>query len=260
MTPITKLSLVILFGASLAACSEQSEVPTDTTAKSAEVAVSVEPTVVPTEAPVAKEATPEAATDSHEGHAHNEATELTSAAIATANDPFQQDVHYRVLETAIPADTNQVHEFFWYGCPACKATEPLMNTLKANEKLKVTANASLLNEKWVFDAVIFQAFKHFGVLEKAHPAYFEARQNGTVKDQASFEAFLAEQGIDKDKFEAFSQSEELKNALDASFAVESKLQSTGVPTLVVGGKYVLLNRGFSSVGEMEKAIEWLSTK
>ena len=261
MTPVAKLSLALLLGASITACSDQSEAPTDSPAKNSEVAVSAEPSAAPTEAPKAAENTePAQASDSHEGHAHNDATELTSAAIATANDPFQQDVHYRVLETAIAADANQVHEFFWYGCPACKATEPLMAKLKASETLKVEANASLLNESWVFDAVIFQAFKHFNVFEKAHPAYFEARQNGSVKDQASFEAFLAEQGIDKAAFETFSQSDELKKALDGSFAIESKLQSTGVPTLVVGGKYVLLNRSFNSVDDMQKAIEWLSAK
>ncbi|MCE2572016.1 DsbA family protein [Motilimonas eburnea] len=268
MKPITKLSLAVLFGASLVACSEQTTPAETKPAESAEVVATTEPTAAPTNEPTTE---PEAATeqaeegeasakDAHEGHAHNDEPVLTEAAIATANDPFQQDVHYRVLETAIAAQPNEVHEFFWYGCPACKATEPLMYKLKDNEALKVTVNASLLNQNWVFDAVIFQAFKHFNVLEKAHPAYFEARQNGTVKDQASFEAFLAEQGVDKAKFEAYSQSDELKAELDASFAVESKLQSTGVPTLVVGGKYVLLNRGFDSIEQMEQAIVWLSEK
>ncbi|MFO6423013.1 DsbA family protein [Motilimonas sp. KMU-193] len=268
MKPITKLSLAVLFGATLAACSEQPK--TAETAAENAVTVTEQASEAKTEAPTAEPTTqPEAEQteskndaekDEHEGHAHNEETVLTEAAIATANDPFQQDVHYRVLETAIAAQPNEVYEFFWYGCPACKATEPLMYKLKDNEALKVTANASLLNQNWVFDAVIFQAFKHFNVLEKAHPAYFEARQNGTVKDQASFEAFLAEQGVDKAKFEAYSQSDELKAALDASFAVESKLQSTGVPTLVVGGKYVLLNRGFDSIEQMEQAIVWLTEK
>ncbi len=267
MKPITKLSLAVLFGASLVACSEQNTPAETKPADAAAVVATTEPTIAPTTEPtVAPTPAPEqaeteaTAKDAHEGHAHNDEPVLTEAAIATADDPFQQDVHYRVLETAIAAQPNEVHEFFWYGCPACKATEPLMNKLKDNETLKVTVNASLLNQNWVFDAVIFQAFKHFNVLEKAHPAYFEARQNGTVKDQASFETFLAEQGVDKAKFEAYSQSDELKATLDASFAVESKLNSTGVPTLVVGGKYVLLNRGFNSTEQMEQAILWLSEK
>ncbi|MCP5077625.1 MAG: hypothetical protein GY951_06160, partial [Psychromonas sp.] len=116
------------------------------------------------------------------------------------------------------------------------------------------------NEKWVFDAVIFEAFKHFNVLEKAHPAYFEARQNGTVKDQASFEKFLTDQGIKLADFDTFAQSNAMKATLDASHKIESKLKSTGVPTLVVGGKYVILNRGFNNVDDMQKAIEWLTEK
>lgn len=236
MTPITKLSLALLLGASITACSEQS----DTTNQEAAAA------------PKAQE--------SHEGHAHNEPVELTKAAIATADELFQQDVHYRVLENAFVADNNQVTEFFWYGCPACKATEPLMQNLKASDKLKVDVKGSLLNEKWVFDAIIFEAFKHFDVLEKAHPAYFEARQNGTVKDQASFEKFLTQQGIEKVAFEEFTNSDEMKAIVDASYAIESKLNSTGVPALIVGGKYILINRGFDNIADMQKAIEWLSEK
>ena len=240
MTPVVKLSLTLLLGASITACSEQPETAPAEVAKDAPVTKQVE--------------------ESHEGHAHNEPVKLTSAAVATADELFQQDVHYRILEEVLPAEQNQVHEFFWYGCPACKATEPLMNKLKANDNLQVEVKGSLINEKWVFDAVIFEAFKHFGVLETAHSAYFEARQNGAVKDQASFEKFLNEQGIDSEKFKTFSQSEELKATLDASFLIESKLKSTGVPTLVVGGKYVILNRGFNNVNDMQKAIEWLAKK
>jgi len=239
MNTISKLSIALLLGASITACSENTDAKVAT--------VTPAPTV-------------QKAQDSHEGHAHNEPVKLTSAAIATANELFQQDVHYRVLETTFVADNNQVHEFFWYGCPACKATEPLMKKLEANDKLKVEVKGSLINEKWVFDAVIFEAFKHFNVLDKAHSAYFEARQNGSVKDQASFELFLTELGVDVKEFEAFTQSEQLKETIDASYAIESQLKSTGVPTLVVGGKYVILNRGFNNVDDMQKAIEWLSEK
>lgn len=241
MNLITKISLALLLGASITACSEQSNTNSNEQAAAT-------PKVEAQEQ------------ESHEGHAHNEPVKLTEAAIATAEEAFQQDVHYRVLETTFVADNNQVHEFFWYGCPACKATEPLMQKLKANDKLKVEVRGSLLNEQWVFDAVIYEAFKHFDVLEKAHPAYFEARQNGSVKDQASFDAFLGEMGIDQIEFETFIQAGEMQKVMDESYAIESQLQSTGVPTLVVGGKYIILNRGFDNIDDMQHAIEWLSQK
>lgn len=239
MTLITKLSLALLLGASLAACSEQSDSTNNDRAQTS-------PTVEEQE--------------SHEGHAHNETDKQTEAATASSDDPFQLDVHYRILATTFTADKNQVNEFFWYGCPACKATEPLMNKLKANQDLKVEVKGSLLNEKWVFDAIIYEAFKHFNVLDTAHSAYFEVRQNGSVKDQTSFNAFLRQQGIDVAEFEAFIQADAMKKTLDESFAIESQLQSTGVPTLIVAGKYVLINRGFDNIDDMHNAIEWLSQK
>ncbi|RJG42328.1 DsbA family protein [Motilimonas pumila] len=250
MHQLVKLSLAVVAGFTLAACSEQ-------TTEQSSASVTQAP-VVATEAPAAE--TPAPAVDEHAGHNHDAKPEATAASEATKNDPFQQDVHYRVLETALPVAANHVHEFFWYGCPACKATEPLMQSLKADEKLKVEVNPSLLNEKWVFDAVIYQAFKHFGKLDTLHPLYFEARQSGSIKDQAGFEQFLSDNGIKPDEFNAFAQSDELKASLDASFEVERQLQSTGVPTLVVGGKYVLLNRGFDSTEQMHQAIGWLSEK
>lgn len=253
MHQLVKLSLAVVAGVTLAACSEQAPEQTAATATAAPVTA--------TEAPVTPEpATPAPVADEHAGHNHDAEPPKTAAAEATKDDPFQQDVHYRVLATALPVEANHVHEFFWYGCPACKATEPLMQSLKADEKLKVEVNPSLLNEKWVFDAVIYQAFKHFNKLETLHPLYFEARQNGSIKDQAGFEAFLSDNGIKPEEFNTFAQSDELKAALDASFAVERQLESTGVPTLVVGGKYVLINRGFDSMEQMQQAISWLSEK
>lgn len=229
MTPVVKLSLALLLGASLVACSDEPEITTATE-------------------------------QIEESSANNEVVKEASAKIAATDELFQQDVHYRVLEETFTADQNQVHEFFWYGCPACKATEPLMNNLKENKNLQVEVKGSLINEKWVFDAMVFEAFKHFDVLDTAHSAYFEARQNGSLKDQASFDNLLKEQGIDSAEFQEYSQSDELIKKLDASFLIESKLKSTGVPAIAVGGKYVIINSGFNNIAEMKEAIEWLAKK
>lgn len=219
---ISKLSLAILIGASLTACSEQKD---EVVNKTGSV---------------------------------NESMEQTTS--VNSDEAFQQDVHYRILDNPFMADNNHVTEFFWYGCPACKATEPLIDKLHSNAALTVEVRASLSNEKWIFDALVFEAFKHFNVLEKAHKKYFEVRQNGSLTDQASFEVFLTELEIDPIEFRTFISSDEVKATLDASYKLETQVEGTGVPMLIVAGKYALLNRGFENVDEMEKAIEWLSKK
>lgn len=179
---------------------------------------------------------------------------------------FTEGVHYRTLAQPFDADANQVDQFFWYGCPACRATEPLMQQLKADPSLSVKLHSSVLNQNWLIDALVFEAFKEFNILDKAHGKYFAARQTGEIKDHPSFIQFLSQFDISEEQFHNFSQKPTLMASFQKTQQLEQQVDSRAVPTLVIGGKYVLLNMGFSdadhqqALGKMRQAITWLSQR
>ncbi len=139
-------------------------------------------------------------------------------------------------------DKVEVLEFFWYGCPHCNQLEPTMKQWDEEfrpDYVELVRAAPPLNPSWANHGRAFYAAEIMNVLDKFHEPMFKAlhvdkRRLNSLEDIASF---AGENGIDADKFLATMKS----------FAVETKLMRarqqaiamgiTGVPAVVVNGKY-----------------------
>ena len=150
----------------------------------------------------------------------------------------------------------EVIEFFWYGCPHCYSFEPLLEkwvkTLPANvEFIRLPA---AFNEVWSKHAKAYYTAEALGVVDKVHADLFDAIQNKNEKldTEAALAAFFAAHGINESQFhEAYS-----------SFAVDAKLRQsplmasrygiTGVPAIIINGKY---RTNGTLAGSHEKMIE-----
>lgn len=138
-------------------------------------------------------------------------------------------------------DKIEVAELFWYGCGHCYSLEPYVDNWKADmpdnaEFVKVPA---IFSPRWEFHGKAFYTMEALGVLDEANGAFFHRihvmRRPINTLDQLV--AFLA----DYDKTE-----EEVTSAFN-SFAVDTKLRNaklitakstaTGVPAILVDGKY-----------------------
>lgn len=159
---------------------------------------------------------------------------------------FVEGVDYKVLPNPekIAGDVIVVREFFWYGCPHCYTLEPHMQKW-AKSRAKDVAffrTPAVMNAVWEIPARGFYAAQLMGYEEKTHQALFDTihKDNKRVdKNQQTLADWYASQGLDKAKF----------NSLYNSFAVTTKIerakkgarnyQLTGVPAVVVHGKYVV---------------------
>ena len=171
---------------------------------------------------------------------------LAAAALFFASTfAFAQSIH---TELATPLNTGagnkiEVVEFFWYGCPHCYALEPQVQEWSAKlpadvEFKRIPAPA---NEVWKVAARIFYALDALGLQQKLHKPFFDAVQTERLRptNTQQLDDWLSRQGVDVARF----------HAAESSFAVESKLkragqlfdqsQSSGVPTIVVDGRYVI---------------------
>jgi thiol:disulfide interchange protein DsbA len=135
----------------------------------------------------------------------------------------------------------EVLEFFWYGCPHCNTLEPTMKKWVEDKPdyVELVRVAPPLNPAWSNHGRAFYAAQILGELDRFHEPMFDAlhkerKRLNTVEEIAEFAGSL---GIDKEKFLATMNS----------FAVETKLMRarqqaiamglTGVPALVVNGKF-----------------------
>ncbi|WP_455207071.1 thiol:disulfide interchange protein DsbA/DsbL [Kaarinaea lacus] len=157
---------------------------------------------------------------------------------------YKEKIHYERVLPAQPTTTGdkvEVVEMFWYGCPHCNSLEPYVDRwLK-----KMPANAefvrmpAIFRPEWELHARAYYTAEILGVLDKTHPAMFEAihQQKRRLSTDAEIQKLFAEHGVTQEDF----------NRVFRSFAVEAKIRRAkdmsqrygirGVPALIVNGKY-----------------------
>lgn len=151
---------------------------------------------------------------------------------------------YTVLETPMQVSTGdqiEVTELFWYGCPHCFSLEPHVKTWLQNKPdnadfVKVPA---IFSSSWAFGAQAFYTMEALGVLEEANDAFFHQTHviRKPINNLDSLVEFLEGYGKSEDEvtsaFESFAVDTKLRNASRITRASTA----TGVPAIIVDGKY-----------------------
>jgi protein dithiol oxidoreductase (disulfide-forming) len=169
---------------------------------------------------------------------------LFSVAIGS-NALFAEDKPgYEAISPAQPTanpDKVEVIEFFWYGCPHCFEFEP---TLKAWLKTK-PANVEFIripavfSEKWGRHAKAYYVAEALGVVDKVHDDFFDAIQvkNAELETEDQLAKFFVEHGVKESDFHDAFNSFMIDAKMRQAPQVAGKYGITGVPTVIVNGKY-----------------------
>ncbi len=176
-----------------------------------------------------------------------------------------QEPGYQTLSPAQPtlhADKVEVIEFFWYGCPHCYEFEPALKkwlkTLPAN--VEFIRQPAVFNELWGKHAKAYFTAESLDMVDKIHSDFFDQVQKALHGSDPKNKMDTEEQ-LQK-FFVAHGATEAAFNEAYHSFAVDSKMRQapaiaarygiTGVPALVINGKY--LTNG-PLAGSHEKMLE-----
>jgi protein dithiol oxidoreductase (disulfide-forming) len=138
----------------------------------------------------------------------------------------------------------EVMEIFWYGCIHCYQMEaPLSAWVK-----KLPADVyfkrmpGLPNASWAPMAKAFYAMETLGVSEKLHTPLFEAVHKSkslNPTDEKAIMAWVTQQSkMDKVKVEAAFKSFTINTNLNRAAQTFRASGATGVPSLVIDGKYI----------------------
>ncbi|MDN7140898.1 thiol:disulfide interchange protein DsbA [Pseudomonas sp. JQ170] len=163
---------------------------------------------------------------------------------AQAAEPIEAGKQYIELSNPVPVSVPgkiEVVELFWYGCPHCYSFEPVVNPWA--EKLPADVNfkriPAMFGGPWDAHGQMFLTLEAMGVEHDVHAAVFDAIQNQRkqLTKPEDMAAFLATQGVDKDKFLATFNSFAIKGQVQKAKELAKKYEITGVPSMVVNGKY-----------------------
>jgi len=172
---------------------------------------------------------------------------------------FEAGKQYTVLSTPVPVSQPgkiEVVELFWYGCPHCYAFEPSINPWIA--KLPADVNfhriPAMFGGIWNVHGQLFLTLDAMGVEHKVHTAVFDAihKEGKKLATPEEMADFLAGQGVDKDKFLSTYDSFAIKGQIEKDKKLAMAYQISGVPTMVINGKYRF---DIGSAGGPDKALE-----
>ena len=169
---------------------------------------------------------------------------FAGAALAPILADAQQAKPFLELNPPIPTERSgkvEVVEFFWYGCPHCFDLEPFLKkwTAKLPKDVEFRRIPAIPTERWMPNARTFYTLESLGLLERMHGEVFDAIHIDRVNlnDEKIQLEWMAKKGVDRAKFaeawKSFSVQSKTKRAVQLTQAYDV----TGVPALVVDGKY-----------------------
>ena len=191
-------------------------------------------------------------------------------AIADTQSIYKEGEDYRLISPPIKTTKSvkgkvEVAEAYWYGCPACYRAKPVIKDWVNEHKEKVTFRAL---------PVLF-----FGDESKTHAALYYVNQkigndalddkifnsihveNNRLNNNKRIVEFFNENGVKTDVVTKELKSFSTKNNIRKANALVKAAGITGVPALIINGKYtVSLTRQENSLEHMLNVAEYLIEK
>ncbi len=169
---------------------------------------------------------------------------LFSGSVMAANFVAGQD--YTVVANPVKVEVPgkiEVREFFWYGCPHCFVLEPHMQSWlkKLPKDVRFVRTPAAMNPVWEHGARGYYVSEALGVRKRSHLPLFHAIHvnKQQIFDQASQAKFFTRYGVPEAKFNSLYNSFAISAKVAQSKRLAQQYQLTGVPAVVVNGKYVV---------------------
>lgn len=176
--------------------------------------------------------------------------------------------HYTEIANPVrTSDPNKVEvsEIFWYGCPHCYAFEPLITSWedKLASDVVFVRSPGMWNRTMEVHAQIYYAAEALGVTQKVHPVAFNEihqKRNYLQTEDAVKELFVRE-GVPAEEFDKAWKSFSVTSAVRRAGTRMRDYGVTGVPSMVVNGKYLIsIGGAVATQTDMLKVVDFLVEK
>ncbi|VAW79509.1 Periplasmic thiol:disulfide interchange protein DsbA [hydrothermal vent metagenome] len=157
---------------------------------------------------------------------------------------WKEGVNYERLSAPQPtdnADKIEVRELFWYACPHCYRLEPALHEWLKEKPADVefVRMPAILGPNWELLARAYYTAEILGVLDKVHEPIFERlhKERKRIRTPEDVRAIFVKQGISANDFDKAFKSFAVVMKTNRSKRVREMYGITGVPTLIINGKY-----------------------
>jgi len=168
---------------------------------------------------------------------------LITAGLTPAAGPYEGT--FKTISPAQPTQTDdkiEVVEIFWYGCPHCYDFEPYIERWQesAPDDVVFRRMPAVLNQNWIPHAKAYYTAVKLGVLERIHKSLFDAlhRERKRIYTESHLRDFFISRGVEGDDFTRVYNSNEVETKIKQAYFMARNYKLTGVPSVVVNGKYM----------------------
>jgi len=165
---------------------------------------------------------------------------------ALAAEP-EMGTNFDKTAQTIPTDNKnkiEVMELFWYGCIHCYEMDPMLSdwVKKLPKDVYFKRVPAIPRPEWAAMAKAFYAMETLGVSEKLHASIFDAvhkeKKLNPADEKAILEWVTLKSGLDRKKVEEAFNSFSMNASMNRSVQIFRAAGATGVPSLVIDGKYI----------------------
>lgn len=165
---------------------------------------------------------------------------------------FTEGTHYRIVDidsSDLPArdpdGRTPVTEYFSYGCIHCRNFDPLVENWRGHlpDDVRFDRSPVSFSPVWGLLAQAYYALDSLNALEQNHARFFRAIHEQGLKflSLEMIADFVDGHGVSREDFLRATRSPRVRRAVDLAERRARELTISGVPTLVVANRYVILN-------------------
>ncbi|WP_455234610.1 thiol:disulfide interchange protein DsbA/DsbL [Thiogranum longum] len=180
---------------------------------------------------------------------------------------FNEGTEYQAITNAQPtasADKIEVLELFWYGCPHCYHFEPVLEDWLKNKPDDVVfvRMPAILGPNWELLARGYYTAEFLDAVDKIHKPLFDYihKERKRISSVDELKTFFVEHGVSASDFDNTFNSFAVITKTNRSKQVRSMYGLTGVPTLVINGKYRTTAKQAGGNEKMLKVVDYLIDK
>lgn len=192
---------------------------------------------------------------------------MSSVYISNAHAELIEGKNYLTISNSGGAQNGEkieVMEFFWYGCSHCNHLHPyLKNWLKtAPSDVDFKYVPAIFRTNWVPAAKLFYSINAIGAMDMLHDKIYSAIHQNKInlhKESVLFN-WIEQQGVDLKKFKDAYQSFTVQSQVAKATQMTRQYKLSGVPSLIVGGKYMTSGGMTNTPEETIKVLQELIDK
>jgi thiol:disulfide interchange protein DsbA len=155
----------------------------------------------------------------------------------------------------------EVVEFFYYGCPVCYETEPLLSRWLggASDQVAIRRVPALSSAAWKPLAKLYYTLEALGQAERLHWPVYDSIHFEDLKlgDEKIMMEWAARNGIEREKFVQAYASQAVADKVAQARELLNAYGVRAVPTFIVDGKFLTSARLAGGTGQVVPVLDYL---